>query len=308
MAWNRKKRLSLIPEAQAGPIVADTYFDIRTDLNLPSVPAYHRALANYPKFLAHQWKALHPLVRDKAFAGHTERLRAEAYTTMHNYFRIPDLMRSMQQAHLSDGARQELTNSVDFYQYRDAALLLLTAVQSVGFESAPADASPPCPAPLALGAHEDQAKPVLVPEENASPAVRAIYEDIRRTLSIPVVTDDYLAMARFPDFIQEYWKALKPNAIAPLFGEYARRMGDSAANHAAELPPVPQLSVQCLEDAGISKDDIASVVHINEAFCTTYAASVLNIAFARIGLDGGNGLDFGPQNDNSSRERERSAA
>ncbi len=150
---------------------------------------------------------------------------------------------------------------------------------------------------------------MLVPEENASPLVRAIYEDIRRSLNIPVVTDDYLALARFPDFIQEYWKALKPNATTPLFGEYARRMGESANHHASELPArAAILGAVARRRGDFDKDDIASIVHINEAFCATYAASVLNIAFARIGLDGGNGRDFGPHDDSRPRARERSAA
>ena len=288
------KHLNLVSDQQATGETAALFSQIRHDLGLAFTPTYYQALGYYPGFLAVHWKTISPIVRTAEFFRMADRLRAEAYTREHNYLQIPDLCSAVRDANFSIGAQRELTSVINHFYYRDAILLLICAMQSLAFEGSPSNAPDVNHAPhlvekLVEPPDLPETAPLLVPEENTSPAVRAIFEEIRRTLNLPVLTTDYLAIARWPDFLREYWAALKPNASSPIYTESRRLLADSALNLAASLPPLPALSIQSLEESGTSRQPVSSIVHINEAFLDTFSVNLLNVTFARIGLEGGNG-------------------
>jgi hypothetical protein len=288
------KHLRLVSDHEATGETAALFSQIRHDLGLAFTPTYYQALGYYPGFLAIHWKNISPIVHTTEFFRMADRLRAEAYTKEHNYLQIPDLCRTIREAQFSTGAQRELISVIHHFYYRDAVLLLISAIQSLAFEGNSANASETANTPhpaemLKTPPPLPETPPLLVPEENTSPAVRAIFDDIRRTLNLPALTADYSAIARWPDFLREYWAALKPNASSPIYAESRRLMVESALNLAAILPPLPELSIQSLEENGISKEQITSLVHINEAFTDTFSVNLLNVTFAQIGLEGGNG-------------------
>jgi hypothetical protein len=55
-----------------------------------------------------------------------------------------------------------------------------------------------------------------------------------------------------------------------------------------ELPYPVELTVSQLRDADIGDDDVAALVRITETFVNILSGLVLNIALAKIGLEGGN--------------------
>ena len=288
MAWSRKKRLEMISDEMATPEVADIFSDIRYSLGLLFTPSYYQALAYYPKFLEAHWTAIRPIVRTATFFQHADRIRAEAYTTVHNYFNIPYLCRCTQEEQLSDGARRELAMAADHFCYREAVILLICALQSQAFDGAGASPSP-TPALAAQPPVPPNLDLVIVPEQTVAPRIRILFDEIRRTIELPVVTNDYYALARWPDFLVDFWKALKPNARSILYSESRRRIIDSAMQHATSLPDLPSLGVQALHDAGLDPSKLASIVSINEAFTDTFCSNLINVSFAHIGLEGGNG-------------------
>ncbi len=294
MAWNRKKRLNLVTDKEATGFVAEVFSDLGYALGVPFTPTYYQALGFYPDFLKIHWQSLKPVLQTKEFFDQADRLHAEAYTAVHNYFRVPDLCLCLRNAQFSEGAQRELSAAIDFFSYRDAVILLICATQCIAFEG-PSSAQPPRPLETLKRPPELPANaPVLVPDGSLSPAVRKVFEEIRRNLDLPVVTTDYFALARWPDFIQDFWRALKPNANTMLYSEHRRRIGDSALSLASNAPPLSALSMQALEERGLSKDAVTSLVHINQAFFEAFSANLLNVTFAQIGLEGGNGrgLDF----------------
>jgi hypothetical protein len=55
-----------------------------------------------------------------------------------------------------------------------------------------------------------------------------------------------------------------------------------------------ELTLEQMTEAGMSEDDVSSVVKLTQAFSRGLSASVLNISIARIGLDGGNHVERTP--------------
>jgi hypothetical protein len=107
-------------------------------------------------------------------------------------------------------------------------------------------------------------------------------------MGLASVNTDYQAFARWPDFLHFYWNALKPVVLSPLYGENRHAMRESALSLASELPEAPQLSVEQMQEGGLTDEDIGAAIHITEEFLDVLSGLVLNIAFAKIALEGGN--------------------
>jgi hypothetical protein len=260
--------------------------EINEALGIPHVNLVFLAYAAHPRFLEMQWRVAKPLLQTQQFFSLAERLRAEAYTRMHNYFSIPDLCARMSDLSFSAGARHELTDVVELFHYNNAPLLLLMAAQMQGFDKAIAGRGESAEA----GHPVFKEKPVLVEEENAPAPTRKIYDDMKRTTGIPVVNTDYRALARWPDFLQHYWAVLKGLVQSPLYKETCQAIRISALGLAQELPQPFELTVAQLQDAGLDDAEVEAVVRITELFLKVLSAQVLNIAVAKIGLEGGSSV------------------
>jgi halocarboxylic acid dehydrogenase DehI len=285
MPLNRKRRLPLVREADASGRTLEIYQEIKSCLGVPHVNVIFQAWGTYPNFLNVAWQGLRPTLETRDFFLRAERIRGEAYTRTHNYFAVPDLCAGIQQVHFSTGAQHELTDVVELFHYNNPLLLLMTAVQMQAFEDGPA-----VHRKAEGGAEHPQFahKPVKVPEDQAPAPIRKIYEDIKRTLGVSVVNTDYQAFARFPDFLNLYWAALKPMVSSPLYGENKHALRESATSLASDLPNAPQLTVEQMQEAGLGSEEISAGIHITEGFLELLSGLVLNIAFAKISLEGGN--------------------
>jgi hypothetical protein len=283
MAWKRQK-LRLVPESEADPEVLEIYGEIRQALGLPYVNPMFQALAVYPKYFRVFWNALHPDLETREFFSLAKRLAAEAYTRVHNYFNVPDLSRKVQEMDFSPGAQEELRDAMDLYLYNNSVLLLIAGAQMQGFEN-PSASPRPASVPAEHPSHPE--RPVLVDERNAPPETRRIYEDIKKTLGTPILNTSYINFGRWPDFLREYWAALKPVMLTPIYEQNRIAIRNSGLSLATELPRPLPLSPTQLDDAGVSQGDLDAVIHITNFFLEQTSKQLLNISFAKIGLEGG---------------------
>lgn len=281
----RKRRLSLVREADASGRTLEIYQEIKQALGIPQVNAVFQAYGAYPRFLDLMWKLLRPAVDTREFFQCANRLRAEAYTRVHNYFAVPDLCSPIRQIHFSTGAQHELTHAVDLFHYTDPLLLLIAAVQFQAFEDGPAHVR------VAKASADHPVfteKLVMLTEEAAPSPTRKIYDDIKRTLGVTSINADFQAFARWPDFLGFYWNALKPVVSSPLYGEHKHALRESALAFANDLPNAPQLSVEHMKHSRLTDEEITSAIHITDESLHSSSGSILNVAFAKISLEGGN--------------------
>jgi Halocarboxylic acid dehydrogenase DehI len=280
----KKGKPVLVREHEAAEEVKPVFNQIKEALGVPHVNLIFQAYAAHPLFLELHWKAAKPIVETHEFFTLAQRLRAEAYTRMHNYFSIPDLCARMTDLSFSVGARHELTDVVELFNYNNPLLLLLAAAQMQAFDKAVGKQAQTCPAMHPVC----KQKPVLVEEEKAPSPTKKVYEDIKRTLAVPLVSTDYQAMARWPDFLSDFWAVLKGVAQSPLYKEHRQALLASAMSLAHELPRPFELTVAQLQDAGLSDADVEAAVRLTEGFVRLLSGQVLNTAVAKIGLEGGN--------------------
>ena len=131
--------------------------------------------------------------------------------------------------------------------------------------------------------------PILVKEQNAPPETRRIYDDIKKTLGIPFLNTSYINFGRWPDFLlanigtrsSRWFSARKYEQNRVAIHLYP------LSALAAELPQPLQLSPTQLEEAGVSESDLSAITQVTEFFLQILSKQLLNIAFAKIGLEGG---------------------
>jgi hypothetical protein len=282
MAWKRHK-LHAIRDSEADDATHEIYSEIKAALGIPYVSTMFQVFASFPVFFLLFWERARPVAETAEFFSVAERLAAEAYTRMHNYFNIPDLAWKVEKMEFSAGAQGELKRAVELYHYSHPLLLELCAALMQAFENPEAAVREGTPAQQPA----PREKPILVEEEDAPPETRRIYEELKRTLGTPFLNTCYIHLGRWPDFLGEYWESLKPVLASPLFEQHYRALRESALALAAELPQPIQLSTSELEEAGMSHDDVSDIVQATDSFLDVLSKQTLNLEFAKIGLEGG---------------------
>ncbi len=284
MPWKKGNRLHLIREQEAAPEIRSIYQEIRESLGLPYVSVVFQAYAGFPQFLRLHWDRLRNVVLSRRFFELCDRLRADSYTRAHNYFQIPDLCARIQELSFSSGAKAELADTVEQFYYANSLYLMIAVAQQQAFEGQVGSSLQ-----AAVSNHPTfERKPVLVEDESASPEITKVFEEIKRDFGIPTVISDFRALARWPDFLRTYWTLLHPLLSSPLYQECQYGVCETAWSLARELPGPFELTVSQMTEAGMTEDDIASVVRLTQAFTRGLAGSALNIAIAKIGIEGGN--------------------
>src|SRR5207248_929146 len=114
-----------------------------------------------------------------------------------------------------------------------------------------------------------------------------IFEEMRRALNLPVVNTDYRAFARWPDFLREYWKALRPIAQAPSYREQQRALCESSESMVREWTVPYDFTVDKMHEAGFHDKEVEAIVRTTLIFQNVLSGLVLNVAAAKIGFDGG---------------------
>lgn len=285
MSWKKGNRLPLVRESEAQGRVQQIYQEIKQALGVPHVNVVFQAYATYPVFFEMHWNAIRPAVLTRLFFDIAERLRADAYTRMHNYFSIPDLCARTRDMQFSSGAQHELADVIDLFHYNNSLLLLITSAQMQAFDG-----------PIGEAGNNGErvqhpvfsTKPILIDEQQAPAPTKKLFDDIKRVMSMPVVNTDYRAFARWPDFLTSYWHVAKPVRESPIYQQSQFAVRESAWQLARELPGPIELTISQLSEAGMTDDDIASVVRMTELFTRSLSAQVLDVAIAKIGIEGGN--------------------
>ncbi len=291
MAWRKGNRLRLVSEAGAQGRTRAIFDEFKQALGLPHVSVVYQAFAAYPLFLDLHWRALRPVLLTQEFFDIAARLRADAYTRVFNYLPVPDLCAQLSDK-LDDNARRQLSGVVDLLQYKNPLLVLMVAAQFQAFDTPVGQTGKPTqPAQHPVYSNP----PELVPENPPPAEFRATFQEIRRTLGLPLVSYDFRAMARWPEFFKRFWQVLKQVRESPLYEGSHHLLRETAWGLAREFPLPVDVTVTQLSDAGMGDDDIASVVRITEMFVQSLSGLLLAVSIARIALEGGTGAQATPE-------------
>jgi hypothetical protein len=290
MPWRKGNRLHLVPKPEASGRIASIFEEVETALGIGYVPLCFQAFAAYPKFLEAQWQALKPLLATREFFDLAGRLRAESYTYVHSYFKVSALGEGL--------TASQAAPVVDLLSYVEPAMLLLLTVQMQAFDGATGKSDAPHPADRAVY----NVKPDFVDAETVSAPVRHVLDEMRHALELPFSGDEQLALAQWPELLFSYWHGLKPMVQSIFHERGVSHIRESAWNCAQEIPIQVDLEYSRLLAAGMTAEDITTLTHLTELLVRGTAAGLLDLAFAKIGIEGGNGVDASESNTLAQRE------
>lgn len=283
MGWKRGNRLQLVNESEALPETRVVFDEVRHSLGVPVVPILYQAYAAFPRFLAVHWEAFRPAIQSRQFFALGARLAAESYTRGHSYFNIPSL--TMCDVRSDVAPKLPIAQVLDYYQYLDPLLLLISAAQAQAMEGTVGQDG----APEAANHPEFPVAPCFLAYEQATPAVHRMWEERRRMLEVAFMSNEHRALACWPGLYRDYWLALKSLLQSPLYADCQYRIGRSAWTMARELPVRVETGISELLEIGIEREELSSLARMNEAFMQAMTGLVLDITIARIGCDGGCG-------------------
>ncbi len=274
--------MRLVPLSKATGEVLDVYHDTQQLLGVPHISSFFQFLGGHPSFIGHFWSVVRPIIQSKAFFSCSARLRANAYTRVHTYIQVPSLELDDQQ--FAPGESEALKECINLFSDSLPISLLLASFLSESFEGPAGSASilnTPASAPKRHRLLE------MVDEENAPPAVRAIYADIRSATSAEVLHNVYRAFGRWPGFLQSYWKLARPIVVSELFQFCESSVERDALAIVSELPGPVEFSSADLSELGLSQSEAGSLTHGTDMFVHSLAAALLNVSVARIAIEGG---------------------
>lgn len=276
MSWRKGNRLHLVNESEASAPVREVFDEVKTAVGISYVPLAFRAFAAYPDFLQLQWQTVRPLLGTREFFELAARLQAEAYTYVHNYFKVPVV---------GDGlAISQALPVSDVLSYSESAMLLLLSVQLQAFEGAVGNNVSPHAADRVVYS----AKPEFITPESSPSALKRSLEDLRHFLELPYSGDETRALAQWPELFFAYWRAFKPAVQTVLHERAIFQMRESAWNCAQEIPVQVDMEYSRLVETGLDAEEVATVTRMTELLVRGTAVGLLNITFAKIGLEGGN--------------------
>lgn len=263
-----------VAEHEAEGDIERVYHEIKQTLRVTGVNLNFRTWAGYGEFLPAMWDATRPNAETRAFEEGADRIREQAARAAASLGRL-DAASGLS---LGESQAYHIGAALDLYHYINPKLLLLTSAvrlalrgETLGESEGPAalvERTEPGP-PAAMHAMEMESDP---PQDKR---LKALFRDIRRTLSLPSVNSDYRTLALWPDYLAEAWERLKPLTRG---GEYARAcdaLREAARSHARSLPHPLPLDAKRVEELG---EDPGRILETCEQFERILPSLILNVA------------------------------
>lgn len=284
MGWKKGQAVVLLPFSEATGPVLEIYRDVQHVFGVPHISSFFQYLGTNPRFLDSFWSAIRPIAQSEAFFANAHRLRTGAYTSVQTNFTVPDLKPELARQQFSLGACQELKDCINFFCHSVPMTLLLAAYLFETFYGrAGRPDIPRTPAPLP----KTHRRICMVEEDTALPAVKDIFADIRLATGAGVVHTVYRAFARWPDFLQSYWMAVKPITVSEPFHHCESALREEARQLVNELPGPVEFNASALAGLEMSPTEAHTLVDITGMFVHSLTAALLNVSVARIALEGG---------------------
>ena len=265
-----------VSESEATGKTAAIFADIKSTLRVPIVSLMFRILARYPDYLQVAWQELKPNAQTLYFEQQADEIRRYAVEAVRSLGQSPEL--------------PEAASSVlrIFHYVNPKLLLAIGALRSATSGQLPRlqALSPDLKRQIQPGIPAEAGNVDLVALESASPETTAVFDDIRRTLDLPVVNSQYLALAQWPDYLRAAWQALKPVTESPDYPRIERTLLQYVDQTISALPYRMTITPHALRQSGLSESDLDGIHAALRMFHAALPGMVAGTAFLSVGAFG----------------------
>ena len=125
---------------------------------------------------------------------------------------------------------------------------------------------------------------VLMESHHADQPTRAIYDDVKAQLGLPLVNTDYRAFARWPSYFAAAWNDLRPHLQTPEYEAIVRAMHEAVVDAALSLPNPGGLTSAVLRQAAEQEGSFDEVHRTVQLFQWLLPGLIINVAYFRAQL------------------------
>jgi hypothetical protein len=130
----------------------------------------------------------------------------------------------------------------------------------------------------------------MVPDKPDEKLVKEIFQDIRRTLSLPSINSDYRTLALWPDYLAAAWRGLKPIIEREEYKTASDELRETARKLALNLPYPIDLSMEKVKEIGEDEE----VLEKTESFERLLPGLIINIALLELEWQSAEALSSSP--------------
>ena len=191
------------------------YEETRQTLRVPFVNFVFRVLANYEDYLVPEWYQLRPWARTLGFERAADALRGAALLDP-----VPTLAGADWPALGDLGRIRPFTDSI---HYALPKLLLLATAMDEGLDEQPPRAGltpaadPSLDGKLPCGVAAGTLAIPMIDPEQANPALRDVFDRIKRRHGHPGVATYYRSLGHWPAFLRTAWERIEPLVGTPAY-------------------------------------------------------------------------------------------
>lgn len=124
-------------------------------------------------------------------------------------------------------------------------------------------------------------------EEVASVETRALYQDVKQTLDLPIVNSAYQAMAKWPGFLFLAWKDVKTQCAGPEFLSLEADLARLADEAASRLSPAVEINPAEIHDLLNQPEEENNLRQMVALFTRLLPSLIVHVAMFRYGAAGG---------------------
>lgn len=281
--------IPLVRESEvADDRVREAFRDIKQLLRVPLVSTVFAAYAAVPRFLDFVWRRMRPSVLTPPFAERAKKIADTAQRGVTGWA-VQDHAAEQAARNVAESDVRKMREIVNLFTQLDPVLAILTNAVALGLagEEVGGAGSPGLPKYYEKDKlmHDFRGAPLtLIDERDAPLRVRTVYEGIKKATRFPFIIDDHRAMGAFPDWLEVWWKDVKPLVGDERWAALCREVAEAAVDGARHLPYHLQLAPPALERHGIDEAQRLPLARSNRAFCDLLPGVIVGIAVARRGL------------------------
>jgi len=263
-----------VAEHEAEGDIERVYHEIKQTLRVTGVNLNFRTWAGYGQFLPAMWDAARPNAETRAFEEGADRLREQAARAAASLGRL----NAASGLTLGKSQGYHIRAALDLYHYINPKLLLLTSAVRLALRGEPVGEGEGQAAlrerielgpPAAMHALEMESDP---PHDKR---LKALFRDIRRTLSLSSVNSDYRTLALWPDYLAAAWERLKPVTRGEQYARASDALREASRPLARSLPHPLPLDAKRVEELG---EDADRILETTERFERLLPSLILNVA------------------------------
>lgn len=272
---------SEVLEEYAEGDIKGIFDDIKKTLRVPIVDMVFGMLATEPDYLRVAWRQLHTNAQTLYFEARTDDLRRFA---VHSMSEIGELR--------TPASDDSIPGVLRVFHYLDAKLLLaVSALRSSILGQLPRAAMLPAAEKRQIVPGVAPGMPTIemVHTDTKDERLQRIFDDIRAASPAGVVSSDYRALAKWPDYLEGAWSAVKPRMSTPAYRRATRQLRWMADEAVLGLAFRLEATPHTLRHAGLSERQLDHVRTMLDQFYREISHAVANVAVFTTGIEGRSG-------------------